>query len=238
MASSDGEDEYILPLQDQRVFGAGIKRKRVQFVPSSEAPGYQQPSQTLGSSISTSYLDLVLSKQGPQSNGRLNDQLDDQKDSNEQQRCPTCSLPITSLPGSTPHAALLAHQLSLPHSHPPSALARDRKGLQLLEAQGWDPDSRLGLGAQGEGIRFPIKAKEKDDKLGIGATILKAKRGDLEVSRAAKEARERKKKEDDRGKKGKGWLKKMKKEESAKRNRLQEMFYASEDFDKYLGGGS
>lgn len=36
MSDSDGET-YTIPLRDQRYFGAGLKRKRVQFVPSSDA---------------------------------------------------------------------------------------------------------------------------------------------------------------------------------------------------------
>ena len=32
----EDEEDYFLPLEDQRVFGAGIRRKRVPFVRSSE----------------------------------------------------------------------------------------------------------------------------------------------------------------------------------------------------------
>lgn len=104
----------------------------------------------------------------------------------------------------------------------------------MLRAQGWDPDSRTGLGAKGEGIRYPIKAKEKDDKLGVGATVPKPKRGDPEVSRAVAQAKERKKKEQERGKVGKGWLKKSREEERRKGDKLQQMFYESEEVSKYL----
>jgi hypothetical protein len=33
---------------------------------------------------------------------------------------------------------------------------------------GWDPDTKQGLGSEGRGTRYPIKAVEKKDKLGIG----------------------------------------------------------------------
>jgi len=103
-----------------------------------------------------------------------------------------------------------------------------------LRAQGWDPDARTGLGARGEGIRFPIKVKEKDDKLGVGASVPKPKRGDAEVSRAVQQAREGKKRELERGKVGKGWLKRRREEERRRGDRLQNMFYQSEEVAKYL----
>jgi G-patch domain len=37
-----------------------------------------------------------------------------------------------------------------------------------LSTYGWDPDSRQGLGAKGEGIRVPIKGKIKNDTSGLG----------------------------------------------------------------------
>lgn len=47
------------------------------------------------------------------------------------------------------------------------------------------------------------------------------------------EARVRKQKEDERKRKGKGWLKRMN-EEARRGNSLQDMFYGSEDVDRYL----
>jgi hypothetical protein len=67
----------------------------------------------------------------------------------------------------------LAHQVCLTHSHPPSHLDRNRKGLAYLSSYGWDPDARVGLGASGQGIQYPIKSKPKDDKLGIGVVLPK-----------------------------------------------------------------
>lgn len=42
---------------------------------------------------------------------------------------------------------------------------------------GWDPDQRKGLGRDGEGIRFPIKPLPKNNTLGIGVKLKKAKKG-------------------------------------------------------------
>ena len=61
------DDEYFLPLEDQRVFGAGIRRKRVPFVRSSEhelnttTPALA-PSTPSGTSIANKYLSIVLPK--------------------------------------------------------------------------------------------------------------------------------------------------------------------------------
>jgi hypothetical protein len=86
----------------------------------------------------------------------------------------------------------------------------------------------------GTGIRYPIKAQPKEDKMGIGAEIPMPKRGDEAVSKAVSEAKERKAKEDARGKLGKGWLKRHNEEERKRRNRLHEMFYESEEIAKHL----
>ncbi|KFY29004.1 hypothetical protein V493_02600 [Pseudogymnoascus sp. VKM F-4281 (FW-2241)] len=229
MTSSD--DECTIPLQDQRAFGAGLKRKRVQFVRSSETITATNSSATsYGHKVSKTYLGLVL----PQTYDGVEEQClktDASLAEAEPQICETCSLPIPPLPSSTPHAALLAHQLSLPHSHPPSSLSRHRTGVRMLLDQGWDPDARTGLGAHGEGIRYPIKAKEKNDKLGIGATLPKPKRDVLEVSRGVGQSKSRQEHEN---KNKKGWVKKAAEEEKRRSDRLQQLFYESEEVSKYL----
>ncbi len=53
------DDVYEIPLQDQRVFGAGIKRKRVKFVPST-TPTTSVPTGPSISSIGDAYLKMVL----------------------------------------------------------------------------------------------------------------------------------------------------------------------------------
>ncbi|KAK7750489.1 hypothetical protein SLS62_007568 [Diatrype stigma] len=94
--------------------------------------------------------------------------------------CEICKLPLDedqAVPGGTstlrPHEASLAHQVCLEHSHPPSALDRSRMGMGVLQSQGWDPDSRQGLGAAHQGIQFPLKAKPKRDTMGIGVEVPK-----------------------------------------------------------------
>ena len=62
--TSEHTDEYYIPLVDQRVFGAGIKRKRVPFVPAGSdfvdgRPGGHNPD------LSDRYLSIVLPPSSP-----------------------------------------------------------------------------------------------------------------------------------------------------------------------------
>ena len=270
--NEEDEDEYFLPLQDQRVFGAGIRRKRVPFVRSSEQ--HQQhlsttrvsssepatPSTSTGQSIANKYLSIVLSSKSksnpatPSTQSQTRPESEpgsslrphsEQKEEVEEdvEICPVCNLPYTTpthgaseggidggIGGSRHiHEATLPHQLSLPHSHPPSHLDRTRPGLRYLAAYGWDPDSRVGLGPQGrEGIREPVKGKVMEDTVGLGAVVPEVKdksgdkggRGRVQKKKVlnAKEAR-------------KGQL-----EERKKGERLRELFFQDEDVLRYLHG--
>lgn len=231
------DETYEIPLQNQRAFGAGIKRTRVKFVPSTDSVTATAPSNTPAKSVSDLYLSLVLpSDEGTQhSNASATVPLD-KSESVESQVCEICNLPLTSIApsqiGSTdesedrtkirPHEASLAHQVCLQHSHPPSHLDRNRKGLTYLSAYGWDPDARLGLGASGQGIQFPIKTKPKDDKMGIGLVL-------------PKEADRRKKVKTEKLDAGK--VRKMHEKDKKKAETLREMFYRNDDVERYLGGG-
>lgn len=246
LAMSD--DEYEIPLQDQCVFGAGIKRKGVRFVPATESSSSASlpPAKSSGQSVQDFYLSLVL----PQKTSTISKASSATKDTSadsehtgndhdpEQSEhvCQVCHLPLSSSitssehdatttnhdPRSRPHEASLAHQVCLTHSHPPSHLDRNRKGLTYLSNFGWNPDSRLGLGKEGQGIQFPIKTKPKDDKLGIGVVL-------------PKEADRRKKEKVEKLDAGK--VRKMQEKDKQKTQRLQEMFYRNDDVERYLGGG-
>ncbi|OJZ84534.1 hypothetical protein ASPFODRAFT_97936, partial [Aspergillus luchuensis CBS 106.47] len=277
----EDEDEYFLPLQDQRVFGAGIRRKRVPFVRSSEQ--HQQhlsttttgvssssepatPSSTsTGQSIANKYLSIVLSKSQsnpgtptqtqsipesePNSSSRRphSEQKEEVEEEEEEEEeveiCPVCNLPYTTTPthdaseGGTGgagerrrhiHEATLPHQLSLPHSHPPSHLDRTRPGLRYLAAYGWDPDSRVGLGPQGrEGIREPVKGKVKEDTVGLGAVVPEVK--DKSGDKGGRGRVQKKKKVLNAKEVRKGQL-----EERKKGERLRELFFQDEDVLRYL----
>lgn len=222
------DDEYEIPLVNQRVFGAGLKRKRVRFVPSTTASSNPTIQGSSAKSVSDQYLSIVLPRQEQTQEQSSTDVASNLED-NSSKLCEICNLPLhesfteetAELTKARPHEASLAHQVCLTHSYPPSHLDRSRKGLAYLSAYGWDPDARLGLGASGQGIQFPIKSKPKDDNLGIGVIV-------------PKEFEKRKKKE---VKLDAGKVRKMQEADRKKAEKLREIFYRSEDVERYLGGG-
>ena len=179
--ADDKDEEYFLPLEDQRVFGAGIKRKRVAFVPSS---ALEPVSITTTEASSTRSQDIYLSIIQKKRNGDVQDAESKNLSAAasaeaNQPLCPICHLPlsapnpgtstaITSNAVKVSHESSIAHQVCLTHSYPPSHLDREHVGLRYLSSYGWDPDSRQGLGAKGEGIRAPVKGKIKNDTSGLG----------------------------------------------------------------------
>lgn len=288
--NDDGED-YFLPLEDQRVFGAGIKRKRVPFVRPSDhgtlsttadqaaaSSAVRQTSEP-ATSVADRYLSIVLPKRrsvAQQHQKRLDtqdgDKLRDETASappslggrttspalppegeespekktpshhddetvvvsQQQKLCDVCNLPLTepTTDGDkprTPHETSIAHQVCLTHSHPPSHLDRTRHGLRYLASYGWDPDSRLGLGAPGrEGIREPIKPKVKHDTFGLGMQI------DPEAVAAAQ--RKKQQQREQRQKLNAKQVRLREMEAKKKGDKLREMFYRSDDVQRYLGG--
>jgi hypothetical protein len=235
------QEEYLIPLTDQRVFGAGVKRKRVNFVPAGAVP--QTSTKTSdGTSVGARYLSVVMKKNEA---AQIEPPHLDEPEMIESTPtgttvCGICNLPLP-VSGSEdvyiqrPHEASLAHQVCLEHSHPPSHLDRSRAGLKYLSSYGWDPDSRLGLGATGSGIQAPIKARPKADTAGLG----------VETKIREYDGRGKGKgKAEGRGKPvvapktlDAGKVRKMGVKERRKAERLMEMFYGNEDVDRYLGVG-
>ena len=218
---ADAEDDYFIPLQDQRVFGAGIKRKRIAFVPASSSDP-SASSASLKPSVGARYLSIVLPKTAEEPG---------QPEESCTARCATCNLHIDSTidrVAKDAHEASLAHQVCLEHSHPPSHLDRDHVGLKYLSAYGWDPDGRKGLGPREEGIRVPVKAKEKLDTAGLreknedegrNTKKLKAKKDEKVVRLNAKQVR-------------------IKDREAKERaEKLRQLFYGP-DLEKYIGPAS
>lgn len=254
MAESD-EEYYEVPLKDQRYFGADIKRKRITFVPSTTSlPASPGVSTDNSSRLSASerYLAVVLRKSKSESQPPsekkattevvANDGYHDSKLKEVQQEEPTsrtlgqqnicevCNMPVDLGKGSNSHASSLVHQICRPHSHPPSALDRERKGLSILQAHGWDPDARVGLGSSGEGILHPVKAKEKRDTVGLG-------HGKEDEDQARLKPRKKKERPKEVKKLDAGQIRKLDAEQKKKDRKLREMFYMNEDVEKYLGGG-
>jgi hypothetical protein len=233
------EETHEVPLQHQRAFGSGIRRNTVKFVPSTD-PGSSIPiSNPSRKSVSDIYLSLVLPAESNDNTRTPPPNLaipsPSEGASSEQHVCGVCNLPLSASAGLSdpleitapqtslrPHEASLVHQICLTHSHPPSHLDRNRKGLTYLSSYGWDPDARLGLGVSGQGIQFPIKTKPKDDKMGIGAVLPK------EADRRKKEKKEKL----DAGK-----VRKLHEKDKKKAEKLRDLFYRNDDVERYLGGG-
>lgn len=224
MSESD-EECYSVPLKDQRYFGAGIKRQRIHFVPSSTSESTTPAGAFTTSALSASerYLQIVLNKassEPPPSQSTLVEP--------GPKTCEVCKIQYEG--DEAAHCSSLVHQIALPHSHPPSALDRSRKGLSILQAYGWNPDERLGLGAQREGILHPVKAKEKRDTVGLGVNLnndeptLKKKRKMAEKQKPVEML--------DAGK-----IRKLEQNNKKKHERLQSLFYSNDEVDKYLGAG-
>lgn len=93
--------------------------------------------------------------------------------------------------------------------------------MSILQSQGWDPDSRKGLGISEQGIQFPLKAKPKDNTLGIGVHVPKdfvPKKKEKTQTLDAKKVR------------------KMVAEDRKRQEKLREQIFGNPDIEKYLGG--
>lgn len=170
----DRLDDEVPDWRLQKPFGAGLKRKRVRFIPASTNTDTSEiaalpKSVKTGGEVSSLYLSLVGLGSPRESGSTSTNTL------TPPEACSECALPIIDV---HTHTTSTAHQSSLPHSHPPHPYDRSSLGLKVLTESGWDPDARVGLGRTGEGIRYPIKPVPKDDKLGIG---VKPKKGGVLV---------------------------------------------------------
>lgn len=224
---ADSEDEYTIPLAYPAPYGTGIKKKGIKFVSAGTVETSSNAQAPSGEDISSSYLALVLDK--PQADTADEQSSKSNPDAKTQivARCQTCNLPLDDAEGIEHHTSL-AHQVKLPHIYPPNAIDRTRKGFAYLEAQGWDADSRSGLGAQGEGILRPIQVSEKKDKAGVG-----------DRSRSATPGKGNSKKVQ----KGPQGLdpkasRKLDQEKAKRGQRLHDMFYTNDEVAKYLGEGA
>ncbi|KAF3061938.1 hypothetical protein GL218_04158 [Daldinia childiae] len=234
MVSDEWSDpEYDIPLQDKRPFGSGLKRKRVVFVPASSGnlnTTEEDTSTKTSKSVADLYLSIVLPKEKEVSQSTS-------KESSDvaiiPRACEICRLPLEEpleegpdsdgkvKTSSRPHEASIAHQVCLTHSHPPSALDRSRMGLNILQSQGWDPDSRKGLGVEQQGVQYPIKVKPKNDTLGIGVQVPK----NLPPKKEKAKTYDAKK------------VRKMALEDKKRHEKLRRQLYSNSDVEKYLGTG-
>ena len=86
----------------------------------------------------------------------------------------------------------------------------------------------MGLGANGEGMLFPLVPKEKRDKLGLGVDR-KAEERRKKLVNGVGVARPGEVKLDA------GKMRKLEKGDRRKHDKLQRMFYGNDEVEKYLG---
>lgn len=200
--------------------GPRPRREPIIFVKGTGIDGTIAPvPSSTRQSVADLYRNLVLSNSpnvtsGTDTTTTSSSQADQDLDI---ERSASASPPITTLSQSEN----IASQLNLQYVKPPSNLDRSRKGLRYLEAQGWDPDKRAGLGVNEEGIAFPIKAVEKKDRAGVGVPQRALSARNIEPTKVqklnAKQAR------------------RFAQEEKRKHERLQRLFYQDDRIEKYLG---
>ncbi|ROW09703.1 hypothetical protein VMCG_02450 [Cytospora schulzeri] len=231
--SGDEFDELDddIPLQHRKPFGSGLRRNEIKFVPASSGDPKvtkQAGGKPHGQSVSDFYLNMVLKKPDP----AVPQQANEVEEKKTIEVCEVCQIPLTgasrtnassSSSTTSHHEASIAHQVCLAHSHPPSALDRGRMGLSVLESQGWDPDSRAGLGAAGQGVQHPIKVKPKAGNLGIGVVVPK----DFRVKEKEKPKLLGAKK-----------VRKMAAEDRKRADKLQRQIFGRADLERYLGDGA
>jgi hypothetical protein len=237
-AEPEDEEDYYLPPEHQRPFTSGIRRKRVQFVRSSDLDTTTAPPpSSSGTSIADKYLSIVMQKANTTPSTPTQTLAPTRPSSAPPQPthpdpslCEICNLPLTSSSSSSsnshPHESSIAHQVCLTHSHPPSHLDRTRPGLRYLSSYGWDLDARVGLGAAGrEGIREPVKPRTQTDTAGLGTGI--DRDGDVvkkvPVVKAQKKLLNAKQ------------VRKKAEEERRRGERMRKAFHANEEVLKYLG---
>ncbi|KAK0627136.1 hypothetical protein B0T14DRAFT_511847 [Immersiella caudata] len=227
----DEECDYDVktPLERIRPFGT-LHRKQIAFVPASGNPrlGSADTTTTTKShqDVANIYLSMVLPEDVKPPDASV------EMEPAPPVVCDVCKLPMTCLapedtPNSqsqdgtprtaTPHENSLAHQLCLPHSHPPSALDRSRMGLNYLSTHGWNPDSRKGLGFDQQGIQYPVKTKVKEDRLGIGMEA--PKHQPVKKKETVLDAKK---------------VRKMAEEEKRKAARIRQQLFMRDDLEKYL----
>jgi len=224
---AESYEDYTVPLKEPSYFGAGITKRGIKFLPASNTDAELTPASSTTSSADR-YLSIVLGKTSSEANLLL-----EPPTANPEAICDICKLPVDPSNAAT-HESSLAHQVSLEHIHPPSAVDRTRKGVFYLQNAGWDPDSRRGLGATGEGILHPIKPKENMTKEGLGSrsrltkpgkpTPVNTKPGKPTPVKAPKlNAKQRLK---------------LEQEEKKRKKRLHDMFYTDDRVERYLGPGA
>jgi hypothetical protein len=211
----DDADISTAPFTSHPAYGRGLWKNPIAFVAAApELP--PAPSKPVdGQSIAQKYFAIMFPNGQPQTEPEA------------YPLCGICGEPVKETDHRI-HFLSPAHQAALPRTPVPSAIDRTRMGLKYMQNYGFDIDARVGLGARGEGMLFPLVPKEKRDKLGLGIDKkAEERRKGLAKGRGVAQAGEIRL---DAGK-----IQKLAKVEKRKHARLQRMFYGNDEVEKYLG---
>ncbi|KAL1892212.1 hypothetical protein Sste5346_007168 [Sporothrix stenoceras] len=230
------------PLHRLPGFGTGLHRQRVPFVRAGEAPpakGSPLAGSLPGGDVSDLYLSIVMGETKKTKNTvqktieTVEVAATTSTSALAAPACDICSLPLTTASSAAAHhhETCLVHQVALDHSKPPSALDRGRFGLAIMSAQGWDPDSGRGLGADQQGMAYPIEVKLRPDRQALGndpapSSSSSSKRPSGTVASAPAPSRNRKY--------TRKQLRAMEEDRRRRHDRLREQIMGNKDLDKYL----
>lgn len=211
----DDADISTVPFVQQHPFGRGLWKNRINFVPATtNHPVAPTTSTTIGKTMAEKYRAIMFP------NG------ESQPRAEAYPSCGICGEPVKETDQRI-HFLSPAHQAALPRAPIPSAIDRTRMGLKYMSKHGYDVDARVGLGASGQGMLFPLVPKEKRDKLGLGTDKKEhAKRRALGGA-STFEVKE--------GRLDAGKVRKLASVEKRKHDKLQKMFYGNDEVEKYLG---
>ncbi|KAH5099805.1 hypothetical protein HBH70_180040 [Parastagonospora nodorum] len=209
----DDADVTTIPFAQQPAYGRGLWKNPIHFVsaapdtPIATAPGK-------GNTMAEKYMAIMFPNGQPQPKA------------DAYPACGICGEPVKEK-DQRMHFLSPAHQAALPRAPIPSAIDRTRMGLKYMSKHGYDVDARVGLGASGQGMLFPLVPKEKRDKFGLGIDKKEHEKKRALGGASAADVKE--------GRLDAGKVRKLAKVEKRKHDKLQRMFYGNDEVEKYLG---
>ncbi|KAL6703184.1 hypothetical protein ACN47E_010113 [Coniothyrium glycines] len=209
----DEADISTIPFVQQPAYGRGLWKNPVQFVSAAPTVTPAATSTMTGKSMAEKYLAIMFPNGQPQPKAEA------------YPLCGICGEPVKETDQRT-HYLSPTHQAALPRAPIPSAIDRTRMGLKYMEKHGYDVDARLGLGANGQGMLFPIVPKEKRDRLGLGIDKNEHVQRKRLGGASAYEVKQ--------GKLDAGKIKKLESMQKKKHKKYQRMFYGNDDVERYL----
>ncbi|KAF1911782.1 hypothetical protein BDU57DRAFT_86523 [Ampelomyces quisqualis] len=206
-------DVSTAPFVEHPAYGRGLWKNPIQFVAAvPDAPNIAAPSS--GNTMAEKYLAIMFPNGQPQPKPEA------------YPLCGICGHPAKEQ-DQRMHYLSPTHQAALPRTPIPSAIDRTRMGLKYMSKHGYDVDARVGLGATGQGMLFPLVPKEKRDKFGLGIDKKEHEKRRALGGASAAEFKE--------GRLDAGKMRKLATVEKTKHDKLQRMFYGNDEVEKYLG---